>query len=173
MIILDSHCSPSRSLSCSRSRYLSHSLSFKMVSFTLTVATADADGQRQGHGPHNMVGRDRLWCRKCTDPLALRVALCFCLRWCVVHCLVLPRTVTHVERPCAGISNDPLPHSIPLTMSLPSRPQDTSLVVRYGQRIVARIAAIRLGAWARRIVVAVATGVVDHAHRIVVDRSAR
>ncbi len=110
-----------------------------------------------------------------TNALALRVALYFCLRWCVVHCLVPPlgivRVVMRVERSRAAFRATPPPPLPFLSMPPSSRPfvfQFASQVVRYGRHVAPVIAT-----YARAIAIVVTMEILEQTHRIMANMAGR
>jgi len=99
---------------------------------------------------------------------------CFCLRWCVTHCLILPSlAVTRVERSRACVSNNtPRPPFMPPSSRPSSFFHVASQVVRHGRRI-AHVIATHARAWTRAIAVGVVMEIIEQTDRIMTDRAGR
>jgi len=109
----------------------------------------------------------------CTNALALRIVPCFCLRWCVMHYLVLPSITVNVECPRATFQT--MSHHLltPPTMLVPT----IFFFFLIAFWIAAYIFEMHIGTWAHAIVVEamveVIEKVVELAHQVAIEGIAR
>lgn len=113
----------------------------------------------------------------CTSALALRVALYFCLRWCVVYYLVplgivrVFMRVDRVDRSRAAFQTTP-PPPLPFLSMPPSFRlfifQFSSQVVRYGRHVAPVIAT-----HARAIVIEATMEIVEQLHQTIANMASR
>jgi len=109
----------------------------------------------------------------CMNALALRIVPCFCLRWCIMHYLVLPSITINVERLRAAFRTTSHHLLTPPTMLVPT----IFFFFLIAFWIVAYIFETHVGAWAHMIVVEATVEVIKEvvklAHQVAVEGIAR
>ena len=109
----------------------------------------------------------------CTNALALRIVPCFCLRWCIMHYLVLLSITVNVEHPCTAFRTTSHHLLTPPTMLVPT----FFFFFLIAFWIAAYIFKTCIGAWAHVIVVEAVVEVIEEvvklAHQVAIKGIAR